>query len=720
VARNHMLSRCFSARGCVLLVALCYASSLVAQLNVLTYHYDNARTGANTAETHLSPANVNANQFGKLFTQPVDGLIVGQPLYVSGVTVPGSGTHNVVYVTTQHDSVYAFDADNADGGNAAPLWHTSFIDPPNTTSVSISLQPCANETQFSEVGIMGTPVIDTSTGTLYVVGKANENGTLVFRLHALDISAGQEKNGGPILIQATARNSNNWVVHFKPQYQGQRPGLLLSGGVLYLAFGSMGCFVKGDTAQGWLMAYDPSTLDQKGAFLVSPDRAYGGNIWQSGSGPAVDNTGNIFFETADGFFDGNLNFGDSILKLAPAALGLGVMDYFTPYDASTLKMKDLDLGSAGVTILPDQNGPHPHLLVGAGKEGTVYLIDRDDMGHFNSTGDTQIVQSLPSITGEVQSVPVYWNNTVYVPSAGKPTLAFSVNNGMLSTTPIAKAPDISNNSTLSANGNTNGVLWAVHHASTESLFAYDAGNIAKRLYTSLQNSRDALGSTTHFATPLVANGRVYIGGNQQLVVYGLFPSLAATAGGSQSATVGSLLPTALRVQASDPYSGNALSGVQVKFSDGGAGGSFSPAVATTDVSGTCSSRYTLPTKSGTYTITASSAGFSQATFTEIVSSGPATTMSRAGGNNQSGTAGTILPLPIKVKVMDAYKNPVAGVQVSFSDGGVGGSLSSPVMTDNFGIASTFYTAPSQPQIVTITGSASGLGSLTFTETINAP
>ena len=506
---------------------LCAALAL-AQVNVTTYHNNNARTGHNTSEKILTLANVNSAQFGKLFTVPVDGMIVGQPLYLSAVSIPGSGLHNVVYVATQHDSVYAFDADSSAGANSAPLWHVSFADPnAGVTSVPISQQSCSHVTDFTEIGIVATPVINPGSGTLYVIAKTIENGTFVHRLHALDVRTGQEKFGGPTRITATVTIGGQQV-SFDDQHQMARPGLLLSNGVIYVSFGSLGCIIY-NPFHGWVLAYSATTLQPLGAFNTAPDQTAGAGIWQAGAGPASDGA-NVYLATSDGAFSATTDFGDSVLKLNLGSGGLVAADYFTPYNQGYLRSHDLDVGSGGVVLLPDQTGPHPHLLVAAGKEGTVYLIDRDNMGHFKRDGNNdQIVQWFTGV-GEIQGGPIFWKNTLYFAGTSMPIMAYQVSAGQISPAPFSQSLQTFGGSppSISANGTSNGILWIVRGgATTTGLFAYSATDLTKMLYNSRQNSvRDALSPIPHFATPTIANGKVYVGGTQQLTVFGLLPTSA--------------------------------------------------------------------------------------------------------------------------------------------------------------------------------------------------
>jgi hypothetical protein len=520
-----MLQRTFVG-ALLLLILQCSLSS--AQVSVLTYHNDVARTGQNLSETLLTPTSVNQGQFGKLVSYNVDGYVVAQPLYVQNVAIPNLGTHNVVYVATLHDSVYAFDADSTDP-NAAPLWQVSFINPTlGITAVSGSDAGCTNVTKFPEHGIVGTPVIDPDTGTLYVIVKTEENGTYVQRLHALDITNGQEKFSGPVVIAASVPGTGDGstTVTFNPLNQMSRPALLLLNHTIYAAFGANGC--KEVHNHGWVMAYDAQSLQQIGVFNTTPNDNNGGP-WHAGSGPAADAEGNIYLETADATFDFNIggpDFGDSILKLTEGTGGLSLADYFTPSTQVADDLNDLDVGSVGPLVLPDQPGVFPHLLVGSGKDETIYLINRDAMGSYNAAGD-QIVQEVPpAFTKQRDGVATYWNGTLYFEQFSSPVLAYALNNGLLSTTPVGQTSVVyqrNNPSSISANGSTGGILWLVTGSSTNStLRAFDPTNLVTEFYDSDQaGTRDTLSLTGHWAVPTIANGRVYVGTQTQVSFYGL-------------------------------------------------------------------------------------------------------------------------------------------------------------------------------------------------------
>lgn len=678
------------------------------------------RTGVSGSEPYLNPSNVNVKLFGKLFSYNVDGFIVGQPLYVPGVSVSGT-VHNVVYVATQHDSVYAFDADHY---NPTPLWQVSFINPSaGVTSVPIATQGCPTVTQFQEVGIMGTPTIDLATSTIYISAKTQEvsgsTTTFVHRLHALDLGSGQEKFNGPAVISGTYPSSSGHVT-FNSLNEVQRPGLLLANGNIYAAFGSNGCDKQ---ARGWLFAYNASNLSQQaGALSLEPNQSYGASIWMSGSGLAADTNGNVYFSTANGLFDaytGGTDYGDAVVKLSSTDPST-VADYFAPSDQGTLYTDDLDLGSGGVVLLPDQPGSVPHELVTVGKEGTIYVLNRDSLGQYNPSGDFQIVQELPAAIGEMQGSGVYWNGTMYFAGKSDSIKAFDVSNGLLSSAPSfqSKLLQPMGSPMISANGNWNGVLWLIRSQSGGNgiLSAFNANNLAELYNTTLNTTRDAVGTVPHFATPMVANGRVYVGGKTQVVVYGLLPHFALSGGNNQSATVKTTLPVALSLQAVDPYSGNGIAGVTVSCSDGGAGGSFSNATNPTNSSGMFSVSYTLPQVAKAVKINCTAPGYSAMTYTETGTAGPATTLAVVSGAYQGATVGTTLANPLVVKAKDAYGNAVAGVQVSWSDGGVGGSFSAnPVSTNPQGLASVYYTVPTVARNITASATASGISATNFPE-----
>jgi hypothetical protein len=686
-----------------------------SQTNVVTYHYDNARTGQDVNETLLTPANVNKNTFGFRFSQPVDGYIVGQPLYVANVSIPGAGTHNVVYVATLNDSVYAFDADNNVGSNAVPLWHVNFTDPPSITTASGSYLPCQAVTGYTQSGVVSTPVIDPTSGTMYVVAKTNEDGTVYHRLHALDITNGVEEYGTPVAIGGSVTTQNGTVVTLDNLHEMNRPALLLNNGIVYIAFGSNGC---NDSSYGWVLAYDETTLAPAGIFNADPEKGEA-SIWHSGNGPAADANGYIYVATAEGNFNANTdgeNFGSSILKLSQSNDTLMLEDYFTPYNQEIISEDDLDLSACGVLVLPEQSGSNPDMLVASGKQGTVYMLDRDNMGHYNPTGDVQIPQELTKAVGPMFSSPAYWNNTVYFSGDGNPIAAYSLNNGLLQTPPVdsVKMPG-SHAPTISANGNANGIFWVL---TGTQMWAFNAVTLQSLYNTGQAGTRDTLPPQPHFSTQMVANGKVYVGTQTNLMVYGLLPVLSAASGNNQSATVKTTLPLPLQVQLVDPYTGEGVSGVTIAFSDGDKNGIFGTPNAVTDSNGNASTTYTFGADAETVTITASNASIVGTTFGETATPSAPKWVVVVSGQNQSAPPATNLPNPIVTKVADQYGNGISGQSITFSDGGAGGQFSSnPVITDSTGKASVVYTTPPTAGAVTITATSDSLTPLKITETV---
>ncbi|MBZ5617020.1 MAG: hypothetical protein LAO23_23735 [Acidobacteriia bacterium] len=513
------------SKNCLLAMTLVGLSAVLCfgQRSVLTWHYDNMRKGANLQETILNPSNVVWTQFGKLFAQPVDGAIVGEALYLPNVTIPNKGVHNVVYVATMHDSVYAFDADNDLGTNAHPLWKASVL-PYGATPVPISVQGGGGTTGWAEVGVVSTPVIDPATGILYVVAKDYLNGIVTIRFYGLDVTTGARKFK-PVPVSATFQSGGNTYT-FNNLTQVNRPALLLSRGVIYIAFGSNG---GNGLEQGWVIAYSAATSGSptpkfRGAFDTEPGK-YTAAIWQKGAGLSADGDGHIYGETGEGPVVAGTNLGESVFKLTQTSNGLTLADWFTPYDWSYLGQNDLDLNDS-VLILPKQPGSHPYLAIAVGKAGTLYLLDRTQMGHLCSTctkGDTQIVQELANAVGKETGSMVYWNGRVYSTGVGSPIMAWSLSNGLLSTSPVAQSVKVAgeHSPVLSANGTSDSILWQLQGSGPNCLQAFDAITL-KRIYSAAQSGgRDALPSLPHFAQLLEVNGKVYVGTNSSLVVFGL-------------------------------------------------------------------------------------------------------------------------------------------------------------------------------------------------------
>lgn len=507
---------------------------------VATYHNDNFRTGQNTLETLLTPDNVNAAHFGKLYSFPVDGYVYAQPLYMPQVAVPGNGIHNVVIVATQHDSVYAFDADSP---TPMPLWQVSFVDP-DAGITTLSASDVNASDIMPEIGITSTPVIDVGSNTVYVVAATKENGAFYHRLHALDITSGAEKFGGPRIIQAsypgTAQDGTDGVLSFASRFQLQRAALLLSKGKIYVAFASNADF---GLYHGWVIAYDAITMKQYGVWVSTPN-GYQGGIWMSGCGVSSDHDGNLYFSIANGPFDAfgeepGSNFSDSIVKLKPGAHGITLADFFTPSSQAKMAQDDLDLGSSGVLLLPDQPAPYPHVAIAAGKNGHIYVLNRDNFGGYFSSarGNPQVLQEISGQLRQQMGTPAYWNGRLYFGAGISPQKdgikAFNIRDGVVSTTPTSQSASIyhltRSTVSVSANGNSNGIVWAMDNDAYYNirpgpavLHAYDARNLGRELYNSNQrSSRDNPGPAAKFTVPTIAGGKVFVGTADQLSVYGL-------------------------------------------------------------------------------------------------------------------------------------------------------------------------------------------------------
>jgi len=523
--------------GLIVLITRCGGGSTQAldpNGDVLTYHNDNLRTGQNLQESVLTPKNVNSTGFGKLFSYPVDGAIYAQALYVKNLPMGALGVRNVIYIVTEHDSVYAFDADQK---APQPLWHDSFVDPgSNVTPVPCADEPEACDILGTQIGITSTPVIDLDTETLYVCAFTKEGGNYAYRLHALSLATGSEKFGGPVLIQAsvpgTGDGSDGVNVAFNQHNHLQRAALLLANGVVYVAFASFGDV---HPYHGWLFGYDAHRLRRRSVLNLTPNGAAAG-IWEGGGGPASDSTGNIYVVTANGTFDadvGGQDFGDSFVKLTPGANSLSVVDFFSPFNQADMDAIDGDLGAGGPLLLPDQGGSHPHLMLAGGKEGTLYLVDRDNMGRFHAGNDGQIVQTLVGFFPSIYSTPAFWENKVYIAAYADSLKVFNLNGGLLSTAPASHSANVFGfpgaTPAISANGSQEGIVWVLENASFQVqrpaiLHAYDANDVSHELYNSEQaGTRDTLPVGVGFVGPTVANGKVYVGTLSELAVFGRLP-----------------------------------------------------------------------------------------------------------------------------------------------------------------------------------------------------
>jgi hypothetical protein len=523
--------RNLTSAGLLLIVPL----SLFAQVNVLTYRGDNMRTGQNIAETTLAPSNVQSTAFGRLFSFPVDGLVDAQPLVVSGLTVPGAGVRNVVVAVTEHDSVYLFDADTG-----VSYWHRSLLKAGETTSEARG--GCSQVTP--EIGITSTPVIDLKAGphgTIYVVAMSKDSQANYYqRLHALDLTTGAEEFGGPVDVHATfpgtGDNSVSGRVVFDPKQYKERTGLLLVKGVVYTSWASH-CDARPYT--GWTVGYDQNTLAQVSVFNFSPN----GNeaaIWGAGGGTAADAQGNLYFDIANGTFDTSLNgagfpalgdFGNAFVKVAPVGGVLTALDYWTMDNTVAESRVDQDLGSGGVLLLPDvvdSGGKTRHLGTGAGKDNNVYIFDRDNMGKFNSSSNNNIYQELPGVlTGGEYGSPAWFNGNLYYGSNGDVIRCFRIAGGKFGATPTSRTPISFRypgaTPSISANGTNNAILWAVEDINPAVLHAYDANNLATEYYNSSQapSGRDQFGNGNKYITPVIANGKVFVGTQNSVAVFGL-------------------------------------------------------------------------------------------------------------------------------------------------------------------------------------------------------
>jgi hypothetical protein len=503
--------------------------------DVVTYHYDNFRTGQNTNETTLTPATVTSAKFGKLGEFSVDGRVDAQPLLLTNLTIPGKGAKNVLYVATEHDSVYAFDADSNGVAGGTVLWKSTALLAGETSSDSRS---CGQVSP--EIGITSTPVIDRSRNAVYVVAMSKDsNGNYFQGLHALDLTTGAELFGGPTTIQAsyagTGDNSSGGMVIFDPKQYKERAGLLQVGATIFTTWASH-CDIRPYTA--WVISFNADNLSQTGVLNLVPNGSAGA-IWMAGAAPGADASGNIYFIQGNGDFDTTLNSaglpangncGNCFTKIS-SIIPLKLLDYFTPLNTVAESNSDADFGSGGELLIPDVvdgSGNTRHLAVGSGKDDIIYVVDRDNMGKFSPSADRIYQQINGQLAGSVFSKPSYFNNTVYYGAVNDAIKAFPIVNGMLATAPASRSTHTFSypgaTPTISASGNSNGIVWVVENSSPAVLHAYDAANLATELYNSNQaaNSRD-LFSNNKFMTPMIANGKVYVGTPNSVAVFGLLP-----------------------------------------------------------------------------------------------------------------------------------------------------------------------------------------------------
>jgi hypothetical protein len=518
------------AQGAALAFVLLLAAAPSFSQNVLTYHNNNARTGLNAAETILTQSNVNVSTFGKLFVVTVDGLVDAEPLYLSAVPVNGS-THNVLIVATENDSMYAFDADHG-----TQLWHMSALEAGETPSDD---RGCSQVTPT--IGITSTPGISRpsgSNGVIYTVAMSKDSsGNYHQSLHALDATTGNELYKGPVEITGqypgTGDNSSGGYVIFDPAQYEERAGILLADGLVYLSWTSH-CDYRPYT--GWVMGYNPRTLAQETVINVTPN-ANEGSIWGSGAGPAADDAGNIFFLDANGVFDATLNssgfpsqgdYGNAFVRLTTKG-GLAVADYFEMYNGQQESDDDVDLGSGGAILLPtvkDASGNSWELAAGAGKDGNLYVVNRNSMGKFNPNSNSNYQTLSGVLPGGIWSMPAFFDGRLYFGPEGSPIYAFQFKNAMLKTSSVAQTATTFEypgaTPGISSNGGQNPIVWAAENTNPAVLHAYNALTL-RELYNSNQaaNGRDQFGAGNKFITPMIINGKVYVGTTTGVGVFGL-------------------------------------------------------------------------------------------------------------------------------------------------------------------------------------------------------
>jgi len=539
-------SRKFKAdlKNLAILVLVVSASTFTFATDVTTYHNNTLRTGENQSETILTTSNVNSATFGKLFTVPVDGIIDAEPLYLSNITI-GSSKHNVLYIVTENDSVYALDADTG-----TQLWQVTTLESGETPSDN---HGCG---QISpQIGITATPVIDQSSGangTIYVVAMSKSSAGYFQRIHALDITTGAEEFGGPTTVQAkypgSGDNSQGGYVIFDPAQYAERQGLLLLNHVIYTGWTSH-CDARPYT--GWVIGYSESTLTQTSVLDLTPNGSEGA-IWQAGAGMAAyDN--NIFLLDANGTFDTTLNskgfpesgdYGNAFVRISTTNNTLAVADYFTMYNTVQESDSDEDLGSGGAMLIPaqkDSTGKNHYLGIGAGKDGNIYIVNGYNMGKFNPANDDAVYQEIDgALSGGIWSMPAYFNGSVYYGPVGNNLLQFTFSNAKLSTSPTSKSSASftypGTTPSVSANGAQNGIVWAIQHSDpNDVLHAYSASNLATELYNSSQatNNRDSFGTASHFGTAMIAHGKVYVGTSNNVTVFGLLGNSATVSAPEQ-------------------------------------------------------------------------------------------------------------------------------------------------------------------------------------------
>ncbi len=617
------------------------ATGVRGQSNVLTHRYDTLRTGATLGETSLTTSNVNSGEFGLLYTYPADGAIYTQPLYVSALNIPGKGTHNVVFFGTMNDKLYAFDANS----NSAALWTRDFTNSSaGVTAIPITDLVGSNSLNIvGNVGIEGTPVINLSTNTMYVVVRTKENQSYVQRLHAIDITTGLDKSGSPVIIQASVKSSAsdavNGILNFDPKMQNQRVAVALANGVVLIAWGSHEDL---QPYHGWIMGYNATTLQQVAVFCSTPNGRQGG-IWQAGRAPAIDPAGNVYFETGNGDWDGVNELSDSVAKFSVSTSGISLLDWFTPSDQAYLDANDLDLGSTGPLLIPNTN-----LLVASAKESILYLFNTGNLGHETPT-DSGPLQQLSVNGGEMKGGVVYWDSPqgplVYVQADKDVLRSFILNTSNPSLSPFAtgsiKSPGAPGGVlSISANGNIDGtgLVWAMNATSQDDdhglaagiLRAYNASTLQELWDTEMVPSRDRLGTLVKYVPPIVVNGRVYAATSSSgLRVYGLLsgpvPDFGLNVNSTQTVTPGAAASYTVGVTPANGF--NSTVALSVAGLPAGTTANFNPASISGSGNATLQVLTSSSTPSGTYklTITGVSGSLTHSVTSQLV-------VSSAGGS----------------------------------------------------------------------------------------
>ena len=713
-----------------------------AQISIVTERYDTSRTGANLNETILNTSNVNVNQFGKLYSYVVDGSIQAQPLYVPNVSIPGKGAHNVLYVVTMNDVLYAFDADSS-SSKGGILWSLDFRNPSGgVTPIPIADIVQANNLNIvGNVGIESTPVIDLTSNTLYLVARTKEvSGTItnyVARLHAIDITNGSEKFGGPVTINASVPGSglgsSGGTLVFDTLHQNQRSSLALVGGMVLFSWASHEDLYAW---HGWVMAYNAQTLAQSSVYCSTPNGSWGG-IWMAGRAPVVDGSGNVYYASGNGDWDGTSSFGDSVLKLSTTGGTLSLVDYFTPDDYAALESGDQDLGSSGPLLIPGTN-----LLLHGGKTSIFYLMKLSSLGHEQS-GNNQIVQNFTTTGSEIHGGPVFWNRTtgagptMYVWPDDISLQGYQFNGSVFNTTPISQstlvAPQGSSGGvlTISANGSTpgTGVVWSSmplnangDHGTVQGVLrAFDANSLTNELWDSTMNdARDDIGLWPKYSPPVVVNGKVYMASfSGVLNVYGLLSpqDFAISASPSnQSVAPGNSASYTVSATALNGFSGSVS--LSVSGLPSGATASFNP----TSIGGGASSTLTVttatttPTGSPTLTITGTSGSLSHSITVTLTVTGSADFTVSATPSTASVSQGSSTPYTVNVGALNGFSGSVSlsvsglpsGATASFNPTSIGGGASSTLTV------TTAATTPTGSPTLTITGTS---GSLSHSTTV---